>query len=189
MVPETIRFGGERLQRLRPSDAPAIFAAVDADRAHLGRWLAWVEDSRTPADTARFLESVEAKTQSGETLAFGIWRGAELLGLCGLHDISQANGNAQIGYWLRSAATGAGVMTRAAGQLLALGFQHLNLERIEIRAATENRKSWRVAERLGFQLEGVMRRAIRVPGGYADARLYSLLRGEWLAQPSKSSAP
>jgi ribosomal-protein-serine acetyltransferase len=189
MAPEVLSLSaGETLRLLRQSDAETIFRVVDSDRDHLGRWLIWVDSSRTAEDTRKFLASVEQKYEAGETCAYGIWDGADFLGICGLHDISRVNANAQVGYWLRSAAQGRGVMTRAVDALLSLGFTLLDLQRIELRAAEANQRSWLVAERLGFRLEGTMRHLIRLREGYADARLYSLLRDEWLAQPSRSSA-
>lgn len=190
MIPKQIDLPtGESLRPLRQADARAVFETVDADREHLGRWLIWVERTHEQEDSRVFLAMVESKMEAGETYAFGIWRGDELLGICGLHDISRVNSNAQIGYWLRSSATGQGTMSRAVRALLGFGFETLDLERIEIRAAVDNEASWKIAERLGFQFEAVMRRLIRIPAGFADARLYSLLRDEWLAQPSRSSAP
>lgn len=190
MAPDQVDLSsGESLRALKQADAETIFHVVDHDREHLGEWLIWVDSTHEAADTRNFLASVEAKRSAGETFAYGIWRGDELLGLCGLHDISRVNANAQIGYWLRSSAEGRGTMTRAVMTLLCIGFDILKFERIEIRAAIGNERSWKIAERLGFRLEGVMRRQIRIRGGFADARLYSLLREEWEAQPSRSSAP
>ncbi len=190
MVPELISLdGGITLRLLRQSDAEDIFRVVDREREHLGRWLIWVDSAHEAADTRRFLASVEKKREEGETCAYGIWAGSEVLGICGLHDISRINANGQIGYWLCESAQGHGVMTGAVEALLSLGFAVLELERIELRAAERNVRSWRIAERLGFRLEGTMRHLIRLREGYADARLYSLLRDEWLAQPSRSSAP
>jgi ribosomal-protein-serine acetyltransferase len=190
MVPELISLDGDiTLRLLRESDAEAIFRVVEQEREHLGRWLIWVDSTHEPADTRKFLASVEKKRVEGETYAYGIWSGGELLGLCGLHDISRINANAQVGYWLREGQQGRGVMTLAVDALLSLGFAALDLQRIELRAAEGNQRSWRIAERLGFRMEGTMRNLIRLRDGYADARLYSLLREEWLAQPSRSSAP
>lgn len=190
MVPEIISLDrGQTLRLLRQDQAEIIFRVVDSDRDHLGRWLIWVDSSHTPEDTRHFLASVEQKCEAGETYAYGIWEGAAFLGICGLHDISRINANGQIGYWLRSDAQGRGIVTSAVDALLSLGFAVLELERIELRAAEANQRSWRVAERLGFRLEGTMRRLIRLREGFADARLYALLRDEWLAQPSRSSAP
>lgn len=189
MIPELISLeDGLMLRSLRQADAEDIFEVVDGDREHLGQWLIWVDSTQEAADTRNFLTSVEKKREAGETYAYSIWRERRLLGLCGLHDISRVNANGQVGYWLRSDAQGRGVMTQAVESLLSLGFAVLELERIELRAAEDNERSWRIAERLGFRFEGTMRRLIRIRGGFADARLYSLLRDEWLAQPRRSSA-
>ena len=50
--------------------------------------------------------------------------------------------------------------------------------RVHLVIAVDNVASQAVARKAGFIREGVMRRALPVPGGYADAVLFSLLRGE-----------
>jgi ribosomal-protein-serine acetyltransferase len=53
------------------------------------------------------------------------------------------------------------------------------MNRVEVRAGVENLRSRRVAERLGFSLEGVMREAERVGGRFVDHAVYSILASEW----------
>ena len=51
--------------------------------------------------------------------------------------------------------------------------------RVEIRADVENLASRAIPERLGFQLEGVMRQSYRVVGErYSDDAVYSLLASD-----------
>ena len=38
-------FGPYALRRLRTEDAPDIFASIDTQRRHLGRWLPFVADT------------------------------------------------------------------------------------------------------------------------------------------------
>jgi RimJ/RimL family protein N-acetyltransferase len=75
--------------------------------------------------------------------------------------------------WARSH----GYAVEAAGATAAHAFD-TGLYRVELLAATGNIASQRVAERAGFTREGVLREALIVPGGRADAVLFSLLRGD-----------
>lgn len=167
------------LRHLEPSDAEEIFAVVSANRDHLGRWLPWVESTREAGDTRKFLDQVAANRAQGKTAAYSLRLRGELAGLIGLHDIDEANGAAQIGYWLAARFEGQGWMTRAAGAVIEMAFSGLGLDRIEIRCAAGNRRSQAIPRRLGFTLEGRLRRAQRLHGGRVDILVYGLLREEW----------
>ena len=72
-------------------------------------------------------------------------------------------------------------MTRAVSALVDHAFSSLGLNRVEIRAAPENRRSRAIADRLGFQLEGTLRQAQRIGDQYLDNAVYSMLAEEWPA--------
>ncbi|XLM21603.1 GNAT family N-acetyltransferase, partial [Chromobacterium piscinae] len=55
----------------------------------------------------------------------------------------------------------------------------LGLHRLELGCAPENLRSCRVAERLGFRLEGELRDAQYLNGRYWNMRCYGLLADEW----------
>ncbi|MGJ5813354.1 GNAT family N-acetyltransferase [Paludibaculum fermentans] len=168
------------LQALDASQAETIYAAVDANREHLRVWLPWVDFSRSPADTLRFLQEMEAKRAAALTVAYSLWTGpTELVGIIGVHDISLANGNLQIGYWVAKAQEGKGLISRACEAMLRLAFETLGMERVEIRCAEGNQRSARVPERLGFQFEGILRHSAKLHGEFVDMRLYSLLAEEY----------
>jgi len=68
---------------------------------------------------------------------------------------------------------------RCERALVGYAFDVWKLNRLEIRAGTENYRSQRVPERLGFVNEGVVRDAERINGRYVDHVLYSVLAREW----------
>jgi ribosomal-protein-serine acetyltransferase len=51
--------------------------------------------------------------------------------------------------------------------------------RVEIRADVENRRSRAIPERLGFELEGVLRQAQRLGETYRDQVVYAVLARDW----------
>jgi ribosomal-protein-serine acetyltransferase len=84
-----------------------------------------------------------------------------------------------IGYWLVSEYEGKGIMTRACEVLIDYGFDELGLNRIVIRASTDNVRSQAVPLRLGFTREGVARQAEWLNDRFIDMVVYSMLRSEW----------
>jgi RimJ/RimL family protein N-acetyltransferase len=106
-----------------------------------------------------------------------------LLGSIGLV-IDEGAAAAEIGYWVVPDARGSGVATTMGWLVATYGFEAVGLKRITLEAAITNEASNRLAERLGFTREGVMRSAwfdgeagdTKAPR--VDAHLWSLLPGE-----------
>jgi ribosomal-protein-serine acetyltransferase len=70
-------------------------------------------------------------------------------------------------------------MTQCCRFVVRYGFLTLDLNRIQIAAATENLESRAIPERLGFRLEGIMRARENLYGRFVDHAVYALLRGEF----------
>lgn len=170
--------GRTALRSLDGGDAAAMFALIEANRAHLRRFLPWVDATRTVADVAEFVAGVEARAAAGSSLELVIEHGGALAGVAGFRALDAANRSGELGYWLREDFGGRGIMTHACRALAHHGFETLGLNRISLAAAVENARSRRVAERLGFRLEGILREAEWVNDRFVDAAVYSLLRRE-----------
>jgi RimJ/RimL family protein N-acetyltransferase/predicted O-methyltransferase YrrM len=88
-------------------------------------------------------------------------------------------GVAAVGYWLLPEARGQGYATRAVRLLTEWGIRALGFARVELWATVENDASQRVAERAGFQREGVLRAyAEGRDGGRLDAIFFSLVASD-----------
>jgi RimJ/RimL family protein N-acetyltransferase len=98
------------------------------------------------------------------------------LGGCGINQINPIHRFANLGYWVRTSATGRGVATEAARQLADFALRHTALVRLEVVCAVGNKASQRVAERAGAVREGVLRHRLLVRGESIDAVMYSLVR-------------
>jgi [ribosomal protein S5]-alanine N-acetyltransferase len=88
-------------------------------------------------------------------------------------------GVAAVGYWLIPEARGLGYATRAVRLLAEWGIRDLGFARVELWATRENDASQRVAERAGFQREGVLRAyAEGRDGRRLDAIFFSLVASD-----------
>jgi RimJ/RimL family protein N-acetyltransferase len=97
-----------------------------------------------------------------------------------LHGIDRANAQAKVGYRIARWARGQGLATAAVDSVAAWAFADLGLLRIVLTHAVENGASCRVAEKAGFELEGVMRSAKR----FGDGELHDEHLHARLADPS-----
>lgn len=90
-------------------------------------------------------------------------------GLVTLHHVDPRDQSAEIGFITAPWARGHGVATTAVGSVLQWAFDSLDLVRIELLHAVDNAPSCRVADRLGFRLEGETRSSHR----YGDGKLHN----------------
>lgn len=152
-----------------------VYQLIVEEQDHLLPWMDWANNVNFSAQM-RVLESwVEMPVEQGLTRLI-TWDD-KAIGSIGMlvrpHDVGE------IGYWISSAFTGRGIMTRAAQRMTDIGFEHYGLHRVEIHCAADNHKSKAIPERLGFRLDGRLREAHKLMDGYHDLCIYGLLRKEW----------
>jgi RimJ/RimL family protein N-acetyltransferase len=171
-VAETIK-----IRHYRESDAPELYAAVRESLAELSQWMPWAHAEYTLADAANWIGTTQNGHADGSMYDFAIVSGdGRYLGGCGLNQISRFNAVANLGYWVRTSATGRGVAVRAVKLLSDWALRNTDLNRLEILAAVENVRSQRVAEKAGAHRDGVLKKRLMLHGRTTDAVLYSLIR-------------
>jgi ribosomal-protein-serine acetyltransferase len=168
------------IRHLELDDAEALFRLTDTNRTYLRQWLPWVDSVQSVRDTARFISLTIEQALRHQGYNYGIWYKGKLAGTLGVHGINWANRRTTIGYWLGERFQGKGLMTDAvAAYIDHLIFGQWDLNRVEIAAATENRRSRAIPERLGFQLEGIIRSNELLRDHFVDHAVYGLLAAEW----------
>ncbi len=139
-----------------------------------------VPEGNTEAQVRSFLLAQEPLRERGtevHLLGVELATGAPI-GPVGLHHVDAAEATAEVGYWTARAMRGRGLTTAGVRLICAWAFGSLGLERIELRTDVDNHASQRVAESCGFTREGVLRGAVRRPGGRRSIVVFGLLAGE-----------
>jgi ribosomal-protein-serine acetyltransferase len=170
---------GTALRVLREDDAAELYALTDANRAHLRRWLPWVDLVMSEDDTQSFLATVTAQYKEGRGPTFGVLRDDALVGVVGYLPIDRVNRCGEIGYWLAEREQGRGIMTASCRFAVRYGFLTLDLNRVQIAAGIDNVASRAIPERLGFTFEGILRARENLYGRFIDHAMYSQLRSEF----------
>ena len=164
------------LRRLQREDASAIFALMEENRSWLEPWMPWVDNVRALEDTEAFVSESFASNDLGPVAhECGLFHQGTLVGMLGLNRLDLINQTANVGYWMGRRYAGQGYMTGGVRALADFGFSVMRLHRLEIRAATANRPSRRVAVKSGFVLEGTLRGAELLRGERRDLAVYSRL--------------
>lgn len=166
-----------RLRAFRDSDAAVIQAASSDPLIPL---ITTVPTSSAEADALAFIARQHDRLLTGAGYSFAI-AGAhtdEAVGQIGLWPRAVDTERASIGYWIEAGHRKAGYASAALGLVTEWALGSGEFERLELAVEPWNEASWRLAERAGFQREGLMRQWQRVGSERKDMLLYALLRSD-----------
>jgi ribosomal-protein-serine acetyltransferase len=169
------------LRLLDEGDADELYRLIDENRAHLAPWLPWAA-GHTREATLEFIRQTQRQAAANDGFQAALVSDGEIVGVAGFLGVNWPHGSTTIGYWLSERHQGRGLMTGAVRDLIEHAFGEWDLHRVEIRAATENVRSRRIPERLGFREEGVLREAERIGERYNDLAVYAILAPEWVQE-------
>lgn len=162
------------LRRFRDDDVPAIVRTcrdpetlrwttltLDYGEADARAFLAYADDSWASGAEAVWAMCLPGDEGWAGSIAVRVDRSDPQLG--------------DVGFLCAPWARGRGLTTAALRLVCRFGFTGLNLARIEWRAQVGNAASLRVAEKVGFQVEGVQRARLAQRGERRDAWVAGLL--------------
>jgi len=159
----------------REYDVDAALEIVLRNREHLRTYMQWMADDYSIEHARKFiLEGIKNRLDK-VTLGLALVRDGALIGSTGFNRLDWAARVCEIGYWIDREAEGKGVVTRACQAMIDYAFGELEMNRVEIRCSTENTRSAGVPPRLGFKLEGTLRRAEIINGRPHDFLIFGLL--------------
>jgi Acetyltransferases, including N-acetylases of ribosomal proteins len=167
------------LALLETRDAEALYALIDRNRDYIGQWMKFPSMTLSVDDSRAFIERTRHRYAKDDGYWIGIWEDGQLAGSIGYLYIDQENRKTEIGYWLGQEYEGRGIITRAIQVLIQYAFSHLNMNKIEIGAASSNARSRAIPERLGFQHEGEIRDYEFINEQYLNRVIYGLRACEW----------
>lgn len=170
------------LRPFRRRDAEPLHRAVHASHPELSEFLPWAHSRYSRMDAVNFIKDSNRAWREARAYDFAIRRPADAdhhVGNVSVWFVSRGFRSGEIGYWVRTDETEDGIATEVAREALAIGFNELAMHRIILRIAIGNRASERVAEKLGFIREGVLREEIKVHGQWLDHSVWGMLEHEF----------
>jgi len=170
------------LRPFRRRDLDSLLEAVTESKPHLEPWLPWAADHYKRPDALRFIRDSLAAWADGRAFDMAIRahdNPDDHLGNISVWHTSRRERSGEIGYWVRSSATQRGVATEAGARVVQAAFDELDLHRVTLRIAVGNRASERIAEKLGFLQEGVLRREVFIRGQWVDHSLWAMIDDEF----------
>jgi RimJ/RimL family protein N-acetyltransferase len=116
-------------------------------------------------------------------IVFEIWhrKDNKPIGSAGFSLINWFNRNANIfvsigesDYW------GQNIAPEVSKLLINYGFEELNFHKIYTSIFSPNKRSLRVAEKLGFEHEGTLKEQIYIDGEFFDEYRFAIFKNEWI---------
>lgn len=172
------------MQRFSRRDAATLDEAIRASLPDLHQWLPWARMDYTSADTVAFLRESMAAWREDRAWDYSIrWKDdpERHIGDVSFWPVSRLGKIVEIGYWVRSDETSKGVCTEAVDRILQEAFDALGQHKAVLRIAVGNTASDRIAEKLGFTREGILREELLIRGNWVDHSHWSLLDREYRA--------
>jgi ribosomal-protein-serine acetyltransferase len=167
------------LRLLTLQHAQQFFDLAYQDRKHIGQWMFWINDEYTLLDAQQYIQAALERLAANNGFEAGIWFKGQLAGCVRYNYIDWTHRNTELRYWLGQSFQGHGLATKACRALIDFAFNGLDLNRVEIRCMSENRRSRRVPERLGFVREGIVRQVRWRHDHFDDHVVYGMLASEW----------
>ena len=170
----------------RAGDGRMVNEAILESFPALSTWMEWAKEQPTVEQSEAFSRDNAAKYDDGdEAVLYMLHRETGgFVGATGMPNIDWDVPSFEIGYWCRACEVGKGYVTESTYGIATMLFETFGANRVEIRMDDRNERSWRVAERLGFTLEAVLKRdSLANDGSLRDTRIYAAFSLEELTAP------
>lgn len=182
MVLRDVSPAGEVVLRpIRQRDARAWRDLRRDNREWLAPWDATAPeaaDERVPG-FGEMVRHLREEARQGRALPFVVVLDGRVVGQLSVSGIAYGSyRGCYIGYWIDRSVAGRGIMPTAVALATDHAHRVLRLHRVELAIRPENMPSRRVAEKLGFRLEGVRERYLHINGAWRDHVVYVLEDGE-----------
>lgn len=177
-TPLTLSGPHARLEPLHPAHLAGLQDAVRDGEL----WQLWYTAIPRPEAMAAEIERRLDLQARASMLPFTVFDAAgRIVGMTSYMNIDNANRRVEIGStWYAASAQRGPLNTQCKLLLLRHAFEQLDCIAVEFRTHRFNQASRRAIERLGAQLDGILRAHLRSPNGtLRDTAVYSIVAPEW----------
>lgn len=144
-------------------DGAALNAAVLESFDNIQHTMPWAKEKPSLEESEEFVRQSAAnwilkKNEEPYLPLFIFDKGDNsFIGATGFHHIAWEVPCLEIGYWIRNQYAGQGYMTEAVNAITQYAIKQLQVRRIVITCDSDNVRSKKIPERLGYELEAILK--------------------------------
>lgn len=170
------------IRPIQTGDKEGFYLLVNENKARLADYFPiTVEKAASPeiaADSILLYNLLAAKNEL-HVLMMEREADKKLIGMVFLKNIDAKTGKCEVAYFIDKGEEGKGITGTAVKQSVDMAFNKLNLNKVYCRVAPDNIPSNRIAQKNGFELEGVLKKEFRMhDGSLIDLNYYGLLKNQ-----------
>ncbi len=169
------------LHNIEEADIVQLWEVISEHKAALRPWLDWVDQVQSLDEYRSYMERAKYEESIGIQKLLVITVNNEAVGEIVFDAFDARVRSCDMGYWLNPDWQEKGIMSSACLQAVEMAFASLNIDKIVVRFISENTASFKLAKKLGFKVDGVLRRNMLYHGQIRDEVIMSLLKQEWAA--------
>lgn len=176
VLPEQMESRRLLIRVARPGDGQVFNDAISRSLPDLAPWLGWVTPPPSLEQSEFNCRRAYARYLLNEDLMvfFFAKDSGALVGGSGLHGADWTTRKFEVGYWSRTGHGGQGLITEGVRALSDYALRELGAHRVFLTCDDKNVRSWKLAERAGFVLEGIMlNERFNLQGQLRDTRVYA----------------
>ena len=163
-----VNFEHYSIRILGAGDVEIFFGLIDRNRARLEAFFSGtVARTRTTADTEVYLAEILVKIENRTYLPFMIQDNAtgSYVGFVDIKNIDWNIPKGELGFFIDSKYEGKNLSTRAFTIFTFYCFSHLGFNKLFLRTHESNLSARRLAEKCGFEVEGIIRKDYKTTEG------------------------
>lgn len=183
IFPEVLETDRLVLRRYSVSDSGDLLALIDDNRnLLLENFPGLAQNIHFAEDTEGFIRQQSISYSDKTAFCYGIWKmyPEQLIGQLLVKNITWDVPAAELSYFIGKRFHRLGFATEAITAILNVAFKRLEFNRIFVRVIKKNAESILLAQKLGFEHEGLHRQEFRCGRGILhDVHYFSLIRKSW----------
>lgn len=163
---------------IREEDAQHMHLLVQRNAKRLKDYFpVTIEKTLTREKALQTIKMYKMLEEQKQLVVFMVEQKSELVAVVFLKNFDKKVNKCEVSYFTDKESEGQGIATQAVKEIAAKAFNDYNISKLFCRIDTNNTASNKVARKVGFQLEGILKQEFQIAdGSVVDINYYGMLK-------------